>query len=401
MEQGVLDVVKLKYWSFIPRRGSGRRQERALGSRGWRRARSSAARRGEPLTEEELTALFAETRPEVIEEMRVAADELRAELAGETATFVVNRNINFTNVCVVGCAFCGFGQGKRSPDAYHVSEEDFAARVREAVEFGATEICMQGGIHPDYALEDYGRWLRLAKEARPRSTCTPTRRWRSTTCASAPARSPDAVFEYLIECGLGSTPGTAAEVLDDGVRAADLAEQAARRALGRDHRGLPPRRAALDLDGDVRPHRGAAGAGAPHAGRPRAPGAHRRDHRVRAAQLHPLQHAARAHPRRRGDLARDENLKHTAAFRLALGRTIPNLQASWVKMGLDAATESLRWGVNDLGGTLMEENISRMAGSQHGVRLEPRAADRRRPPGRADPGPADDALRDRRDLLAG
>ena len=151
--------------------------------------------------------------------MRVAADELRAELAGDRVTFVVNRNINFTNVCVVGCAFCGFGQGKRSPDAYEVSEEDFAARIAEAVEFGATEICMQGGIHPDLTAGG----VRAAGCGWPRRwrrscTCTPTRRWRSTTCASAPARSPDEVFEYLIECGLGSTPGTAAEVLDDGVR---------------------------------------------------------------------------------------------------------------------------------------------------------------------------------------
>ena len=121
MEQGVLDVIKLKYWSFIPRRGSGR------GDRGGHRPRAGAARaiakgrEGEELSEDELTALFAETRPEVIEEMRVAADELRAELAGDRVTFVVNRNINFTNICVVGCAFCGFGQGRRSPDAYEVS----------------------------------------------------------------------------------------------------------------------------------------------------------------------------------------------------------------------------------------------------------------------------------------
>ena len=99
--------------------------------------------------------------------MRAAADELRAELAGDTATFVVNRNINFTNICIVGCAFCGFGQGKRSPDAYEVAEDDFADRVRDAIAFGATEICMQGGIHPEYTLEDYGRWLRLAKEVAP------------------------------------------------------------------------------------------------------------------------------------------------------------------------------------------------------------------------------------------
>src|SRR6266545_3405555 len=122
MEQGVLDVVKLKYWSFIPRRGSGRREERPI--RGELVPGAVArARDGAALSPEELTALFAETRPEAIEDMRAAADELRAELAGERATFVVNRNINFTNVCVVGCAFCGFGQGKRSPDAYHVHED--------------------------------------------------------------------------------------------------------------------------------------------------------------------------------------------------------------------------------------------------------------------------------------
>ncbi|MGH2984176.1 MAG: 7,8-didemethyl-8-hydroxy-5-deazariboflavin synthase subunit CofG, partial [Solirubrobacterales bacterium] len=217
MEQSVLDVVKLKYWSFIPRRGSGRRQEKPPAPEVAPRA-IARVRRGEQLTEEELTALFSETRPEVIEEMRVAADELRADLAGETATFVVNRNINFTNVCVVGCAFCGFGQGKRSPDAYHVHEDDFAARVQEAVDFGATEICMQGGIHPEYTLENYGRWLRLAKEAAPQIHLHAYSPMEVHYMCERSGRSPESVFEYLIECGLGSTPGTAAEVLDDGVR---------------------------------------------------------------------------------------------------------------------------------------------------------------------------------------
>ena len=109
-------------------------------------------RDGLALTPEELTALFAETRPAVIEEMRCAADELRSELAGDTVTFVVNRNINVSNICTVGCAFCGFGQSRRSPDAYEHSEEEFRQRIQEAVEFGATEICMQSGIHPDWGL---------------------------------------------------------------------------------------------------------------------------------------------------------------------------------------------------------------------------------------------------------
>ena len=137
---------------------------------------------------------------------------------GTRVTFVVNRNINFTNVCVVGCAFCGFGQGKRSPDAYEVSEEDFAARIGEAVEFGATELCMQGGIHPDLTLEEYGRWLRLAKETAPQPA--PARLLADGDQLGLRALRQGAAggFEYLLECGLGSTPGTAAEVLDDGVR---------------------------------------------------------------------------------------------------------------------------------------------------------------------------------------
>ena len=110
VSQGVLDMIKARFWSFIPRKGSGRREERVI--RGDLVADAvHRARDGARLTEDELTALFAEDRPEAIEDMRQAADELRAELAGDTVTFVVNRNINVSNVCVVGCAFCGFGQG--------------------------------------------------------------------------------------------------------------------------------------------------------------------------------------------------------------------------------------------------------------------------------------------------
>ena len=218
MEQGVLDVIKLKYWSFIPRRGSGRRRENGVDP-GLAPTAIAKGRDGAPLSEDELTALFAEVRPEVIEEMRLAADELRSELAGERATFVVNRNINFTNVCVVGCAFCGFGQGRRSPDAFLLDEEKFAERVREAVEL-RRDRDLHAGRHPPRLRPRGLRPLAAARQAGGAlaSTSTPTRRWRCTTCASAPASQPRAVFEYLRECGLGSTPGTAAEVLDDGVR---------------------------------------------------------------------------------------------------------------------------------------------------------------------------------------
>src|SRR5262249_21997061 len=151
---------------FIPRRGSGRRQAVTVSDDAAPRA-VERARDGRTLTADELTALFAEQRPAVIEDMRSAADELRGRLAGDTVTFVVNRNINVSNVCVVGCAFCGFGQAHRSPDAYEHSREEFARRVEEAVEAGATEICIQSGIHPDWGLEDYTGWLEFASGLAP------------------------------------------------------------------------------------------------------------------------------------------------------------------------------------------------------------------------------------------
>jgi FO synthase len=365
----VLDVVKLKYWSFIPRRGSGRRQERAIDPATAPRA-IERGREGRALTEEELTALFAETRPEVIEQMRAAADELRAELAGDLATFVVNRNINFTNICTVGCAFCGFGQGRRSPDAYTVTEDDFRARVHEAVEFGASEICMQGGIHPDYTLEHYGRWLRLAKEVAPQIHLHAYSPMEIHFMCERSGRSPEAVFDYLLECGLGSTPGTAAEVLHDGVRARISPNK------------LPVARWVEIIEACHRSGiRSTSTVMFGHIEEPWELARHMRvirelqERTGGITEFVPLSfipyHTLLGRTHGIEEISREDNLKHTAAFRLALGRTIPNLQASWVKMGLEAATESLRWGVNDLGGTLMEENISRMAGSQHGVRLEP------------------------------
>jgi FO synthase len=369
MEQGVLDVVKQRYWSFIPRRGSGRRTDSVV-EPDLAPAAIERGRAGEALREDELEALFAETRPEVIEDMRAAADELRAELAGDTATFVVNRNINFTNVCVVGCAFCGFGQGRRSPGAYEITEEEFASRVEEAVAFGATEICMQGGIHPDYTLERYGRWLRLAKEVAPQLHLHAYSPMEVHFMCERSGKRPEAVFDYLRECGLGSTPGTAAEVLHDGVR-----------------QRISPNKLPASRWVEIVEAAHATGLRSTstvmfgHVEEPRELARHMRvvrelqERTGGITEFVPLSFIpfqtllGRTHGIE--ELSAEENLKHTAAFRLALGRTVKNLQASWVKMGLDAATESLRWGVNDLGGTLMEENISRMAGSHHGVRLEP------------------------------
>jgi FO synthase len=372
LEQGVLDLIKLRYWSFIPRGSSGRAA--SANGNGTDPALAPEAiakgREGESLSADELTALFAESRPEVIESMREAADGLRAELCGDLTTFVVNRNVNFTNVCTVGCAFCGFGQGRRSPEAYHVSEQDFAERVQEAIDFGATEICMQGGIHPDYTLEHYGRWLRLAKEVAPEIHLHAYSPMEVHFMAERSGRSPGEVFDYLLECGLGSTPGTAAEVLHDGVR-----------------QRISPNK--LPVARWVEIIEAAHGRGIPttstvmfgHIEEPAELAEHMRvirDLQGRTGgitEFVPLSFIpyqtllGRTHGIE--EISASDNLKHTAAFRLALGRSVRNLQASWVKMGLEAATEALRWGVNDLGGTLMEENISRMAGSRHGVRLEP------------------------------
>jgi FO synthase len=356
----VLEVIRDRYRAFIPRRGAGAVPPGTI----------ERARDGRPLAPDELTAMFSESRPEVIEDMRQAADELRAELAGETVTFVVNRNINVSNVCIVGCAFCGFGVGRRSPDAYEHDREEFVRRVHEAIAYGATEICMQSGIHPDWGIEDYMGWLRLAKEVAPQIHLHAYSPMEIAHMCDAERLAPAEVFARLIDAGLDSVPGTAAEVLDDGVRQrispnklpvarwVEIIEAA-------HHAGL--RSTVTVMFG--------------HIETPEELAEHMRV--VRALQERtggftefvPLSfipfHTQLGRTHGIEEISRPENLKHTAAFRLALGRTITNLQASWVKMGLDAATEALHWGVNDLGGTLMEESISRMAGSYHGVKLDP------------------------------
>ena len=370
VDQGVLDVVKTKYWSFIPRRGSGRTEPpRPLRPDLVARA-TVRARNGAWLEPDELTAMFAETRPEAIEDMRQAADDLRAEVAGDKVTFVVNRNINVSNVCIVGCAFCGFGQGKRSPDAYQHDREEFVRRVVEAVDYGATEICMQSGIHPDWSLEDYLFWLRLIKDTAPDIHVHAYSPMEIAHMCDISGRPPDEVFARLRDAGLDSTPGTAAEVLHDGVRERISPNK------------LPVARWVEIIEASHRSGlRSTSTVMFGHIEEPWELAEHMRV--VRALQERtggitefvPLSfipfHTLLGRTHGVEEISREENLKHTAVFRLALGRSIRNVQASWVKMGLEVATEALRWGVNDLGGTLMEESISRLAGSYHGVRLDP------------------------------
>lgn len=368
--QGVLDVIKTKYWSFIPRNGAPRTEPPFAINKDLVGPATEKGREGEPLSIEEMTAMFACTDSVAIEEMRAAADELRAELAGETVTFVVNRNINISNVCIVGCAFCGFGQGKRSPDAYEHSEEEFRSRVREAVDYGATELCIQSGIHPDWGIEDYERWLRIAKEEAPHihlHAYSPMEVAHIVDVTGLPASE---VFARLKDAGLGSTPGTAAEVLHDGVRKRISPNK------------LPVARWVEIIEASHRAGlRSTATVMFGHIEEPWELAEHMRivrelqERTGGITEFVPLSFIpymtllGRTHGIE--EITPEENLKHTAIFRLALGRTVRNLQASWVKMGIDLATESLRWGVNDLGGTLMEESISRLAGSYHGVKLDP------------------------------
>ncbi len=214
----VMDVIKTRYWSFIPRRGSGRSGEVIVSDDAAPRA-VEKARSGIALTAEELTALFAERRPAVIEDMRAAADELRSRLAGDTVTFVVNRNINVSNVCVVGCAFCGFGQSKRSPGRLRALARGVRPpRRRRRLDAGATELCIQSGIHPDWTFDDYLGWLRFAKELAPDVHLHAYSPMEVAHMCDVSGLAPREVFARLREAGLGSTPGTAAEVLHDGVR---------------------------------------------------------------------------------------------------------------------------------------------------------------------------------------
>ncbi|MBO9532990.1 MAG: 7,8-didemethyl-8-hydroxy-5-deazariboflavin synthase subunit CofG [Solirubrobacteraceae bacterium] len=398
----VMDVVRTKYWTFLPWQERDGGEELARGGGGGRipsldglAGTVARAAAGEPLGHDELTALFADRRPEVVEDARQAADALRAHLCGDVATFVVNRNLNLTNICTVGCAFCGFGHSRRSPEAYELSEGEVRARIADAVADGATELCIQSGIHPDWSLDTYEQWLRIAHDVAPEVHLHAFSPMELDAMIGASGLGAGEVLGRLRAAGLGSVPGTAAEILDDEVRdqispnklpsarwvelieAAHAAGVPTTSTVMFGHveqprhlathlltvRGIAERSAA---------RREAAGVGSGIEG----------VHADRASlapagitEFVPLRFIPHQTllGRTKGvrELDADETLRLTAMFRLALGRSIPNLQTSWVKLGLELATESLRWGVNDLGGTLMEENISRLAGADHGVRLEP------------------------------
>ena len=303
---------------------------------------------------------------DALEAMTRLADDLRADVVGEDITYVVNRNINFSNVCYVGCRFCAFAQRERDADAYRLSVSDVADRAEQAWQAGATEVCMQGGIDPALPVTYYADVVRGIKQRVPGMH---VHAFSPMEIVSGAARAGVSVQEWLTDlrdAGLDTIPGTAAEILDDEVRwvltKGKLPTATWLEVVGTAHR-LGIRSSSTMMYGHV-----------DHPG-------HWLGHLRTLARLQdetggftefvglpfvhrnaPIYLAGVARP---GPSRRDNRAVHAMA-RLALHGRIDNIQCSWVKLGDEQTAELLRGGANDIGGTLMEETISRMAGSEHG-----------------------------------
>jgi FO synthase len=332
------------------------------------------ARRGDDLGEGEVALLFS-ARGADFEALFHAADALRRETRGDVVTYVVNRNINYTNVCYFKCQFCPFSKGKLAENLrgkpYDLGLDEVQRRVAEAWERGATEVCMQGGIHPDYTGQTYLDLCRAAKEAAPDihvHAFSPLEVWQGAATLRV---SLETFLRRLKEAGLGTLPGTAAEILDDEIRA-DLCPDKINTAqwleVMETAHGVGFRTTCTVMYGSIEGPRNWA----------------RHLLRLRALQkrtggftefvplpfVHmeaPIYLKGRA---RKGPTFREAILMHAVA-RLALHPQIQNIQASWVKMGPAGVAACLEAGVNDLGGTLMNESITRAAGAAWGQELPP------------------------------
>ena len=294
------------------------------------------------------------------------ADDLRKEAVGESVTYVVNRNINFTNVCYVGCRFCAFAQRRTDADAYSLSLDEVADRAEEAGRLGATEVCMQGGIDPELPATGYFDLVAAVKERVPELH---VHAFSPMEVVNGTVRTGLSVADFLVrarEQGLGSLPGTAAEILDDDVRwvltKGKLPTRTWIEVITTAHRlGIPT--TSTMMYG--------------HVDNPRHWVAHLRVvSRIQSetggfTEFVPLPFVHTSSPiylagaARPGPTLRDNLAVHALARILLHGR-VRNIQTSWVKLGVDGTRAMLRAGANDLGGTLMEETISRMAGSRHG-----------------------------------
>ncbi|HVN61608.1 MAG TPA: 5-amino-6-(D-ribitylamino)uracil--L-tyrosine 4-hydroxyphenyl transferase CofH [Gaiellaceae bacterium] len=331
---------------------------------------------GEELGEDELVRLF-ETRGDERQRVFAAANRLRREVCGDGVSYVVTRNIQYTNVCYFKCGFCAFSKGKlaenlRGP-AYLVPHEEIVRRVEEAWERGATEVCLQGGIHPGFDGDYYLSVVRAIKDAVPGIHVHAFSALEVWQGAATLGLTLDEYLPLLREEGLASLPGTAAEILDDEVR-----------------RVICPDKVTTDqwLEVHDAAHRAGLRSNVTimfgHVESPRSWARHlvraREQQRLSGGftEFVPLPFVAMEAPiylqgrARRGPTFGETLLMH-AVGRLALHPLVTNIQASWVKLGPDGVKAALDAGVNDLGGTLMNESISRSAGAEFGQELPPDA----------------------------
>ena len=329
---------------------------------------------GARLQEGQVAALFA-ARGGELAHIRRAADELRAATAGDTVTYVVTRNINYTNICLYHCGFCAFSKGKTHADLrgepYVVDLSEIRRRVREAWERGATEVCMQGGIHPSFTGETYLSICRAAKEAVADIHVHAFSALEVTHGARTLGMSIRAFLEQLKAAGLGSLPGTAAEILDDDVRRVICPDKVTTQGwldvVAQAHAvGLPTTSTIMFGHLESYTH------WARHL-------LHLRDLQQEThgfTEFVPLPFVHMEAPlyrkglARKGPTLREAILMH-AVSRLVLYPHFRNIQVSWVKLGPRWAQACLNSGANDMGGTLMNESISRAAGAAHGQELAP------------------------------